>query len=181
MEHKVAESKTCSMQYVSRSKNKNDLERILSLIIDNQVSSINKCVFCLILSNFGGGVGNNTLHFKSFLCLFTNFLCPIFPLNNFLFETLCMYQHYLFDILRAADEQWFTYKYLDIRDTANRTWAEHNMNVSVETGTVSGSQTLTIFFDEGYIAFRNHYLVNQLAAWVVKIHQSHNLAFLVDL
>ena len=78
-----------------------------------------------------------------------------------------MYQHYLFDILRAADEQWFTYKYLDIRDTANRTWAEHNMNVSVETGTVSGSQTLTIFFDEGYIAFRNHYLVNQLAAWVV--------------
>ena len=61
MEHKVAESKTCSMPYVSRSKNKNDLERILSLIIDNQVSSINKCVFCLILSNFGGG--SATIHF----------------------------------------------------------------------------------------------------------------------
>ena len=36
MEHKVAEGKTCSMTYVGRSKNKNDFERILSLIIDNQ-------------------------------------------------------------------------------------------------------------------------------------------------
>ena len=30
MEHKVAEGKTCSMPYVGRSKNKNDLERIIA-------------------------------------------------------------------------------------------------------------------------------------------------------